>query len=165
MDICNLHQSRHDNGRKKGRAPSGIQHHRRERSATRYPLVRDSGGGRSSAESNAACCQNGKADHTSHPVGGPLKNSNGRNRSPHRRQHRQAVRAAEAGHAVATTAAAPFPAAVDRRRDRRLYSNWHSIFCPRDHNPNLFRYKNTKNRKTGPNRIDEEITHSGVPRR
>ena len=26
------------------------------------------GGGRSSAESNAACCQNGKADHTSHPV-------------------------------------------------------------------------------------------------
>ena len=37
--------------------------------------------------------------------------------------------------------------------------------CPRSHNPNLFRYKNTKNRKTGPNRIDEEITHPGMPRR
>ena len=70
MDIVQSHQCRHDNGRKKGRAPSGIQHHRRARSATRYPLVRDSGGGRSSAESNAACCQNGKADHTSHPVEG-----------------------------------------------------------------------------------------------
>ena len=69
MDTYNL-TNVHDNGRKKGRAPSGIQHHRRARSATRYPLVRDSGGGRSSAESNAACCQNGKADHTSHPVEG-----------------------------------------------------------------------------------------------
>ena len=29
-----------------------------------------SGGGRSSAESNATCCQNGKTDHTSHPVEG-----------------------------------------------------------------------------------------------
>jgi hypothetical protein len=39
------------------------------------------------------------------------------------------------------------------------------IFGPRDHSPNLFRDKNTKNRKTSPDRVGEEIAHSGVPRR
>ena len=70
MDVYNLTNVDTTMDGKRGVLLQGFQHHRLARSATRYPLVRDSGGGRSSAENNAACCQNRKADHTSHPVEG-----------------------------------------------------------------------------------------------
>jgi hypothetical protein len=99
--------------------------------------------------------------------------------SPHCGQHRQAAYtlvtcAACAGvHMVNTKSRKVLRGSDERPRAHRPGPSTRPsallelafYFLCHDQNPNLFRDKNTKNRKTSPNRIDEEITYSGVPRR